>query len=106
VVEEFKDESFEIELYTPDIHCNTALVYKTFRQKLFDAPKGISSGQIEPTSFEGWETLSSKEVLSKVDAVMANDLYKASLIAYPKLLEAQPKEWYFSGSGSTFFRIK
>jgi len=97
VVEEFEDESFEIELYTPNIHCDTALVYKTFKRKLFD--------EIEPKSFEGWEKFSSKEVLNSVDAVMANDLYKASLIAYPELKKEQPKDWYFSGSGSTFFRI-
>jgi len=97
VVEEFEDESFEIELYTPNIHCDTALVYKTFKRELFD--------EIEPKSFEGWEKLSSKEVLNAVDAVMANDLYKASLIAYPELKKEQPKDWYFSGSGSTFFRI-
>ena len=98
IVEEFHDEKFGIELFTPKIHCNTALVYKTFKRELLD--------KIEATSFEGWEKLSSKEVLDKVSAVEANDLYKASLIAYPKLLEAQPKDWYFSGSGSTFFKIK
>lgn len=97
VVEAFEDDTFEIELYTPNIHCDTALVYKTFKRELFD--------EIEPTSFEGWEKLSSKEVLNAVDAVMANDLYKASLIAYPELKKEQPKDWYFSGSGSTFFRI-
>jgi len=99
IVEEFKgEEPFNIELYTPNIHCDTPLVYKTFKRELFDA--------IEPTSFEGWERLSSKEVLGKVDAVMANDLYKASLIAYPELKEVAKEGWYFSGSGSTFFRIK
>lgn len=98
IVEEFKEEKLDIELYTPNIHCNTALVYKTFKKELLN--------KIEPTTFEGWEKLSSKEVLSKVDAVMANDLYKASLIAYPELLEQQPAHWYFSGSGSTFFNIK
>jgi 4-diphosphocytidyl-2-C-methyl-D-erythritol kinase len=98
IVEPFEDEAFEIELFTPDIHCNTALVYKTFKKELFD--------EIEPTSFEAWKKLSSKEVLKQVNAVEANDLYKASLIAYPQLLEAQPKGWYFSGSGSTFFKIK
>jgi 4-diphosphocytidyl-2-C-methyl-D-erythritol kinase len=97
VVEAFEDETFEIELYTPNIHCDTALVYKTFKRELFD--------EIEPTTFEGWENLSSKEVLSQVNAVEANDLYKASLIAYPELEKEQPKGWYFSGSGSTFFRI-
>ncbi|CAA6822301.1 MAG: 4-diphosphocytidyl-2-C-methyl-D-erythritol kinase (EC [uncultured Sulfurovum sp.] len=98
VVEAFEDEAFEIELYTPNIHCDTALVYKTFKKELFD--------EIEPKSFEGWEKLSSKEILKNVDAVMANDLYKASLLAYPQLITEQPKGWYFSGSGSTFFNIK
>ena len=97
VVEEFEEEPFKIELYTPNIHCDTALVYKTFKRKLFEG--------IEPTSFEGWKTLSSKEVLDKIEAVEANDLYKASLIAYPQLKEVAKEGWYFSGSGSTFFRI-
>ncbi len=98
VVEEFKEEPLNIELYTPNIHCHTPLVYKTFKRELFD--------DIEPTSFEGWEELSSQEVLKQVDAVMANDLYKASLIAYPELEKEAKEDWYFSGSGSTFFRIK
>jgi len=98
VVEEFKEEGFNIELYTPDIHCDTPLVYKTFRQNLFD--------NIEPKMFEGWKYLSTKDVLSKVDAIEANDLYKASLIAYPQLKIVAKEGWYFSGSGSTFFRIK
>jgi 4-diphosphocytidyl-2-C-methyl-D-erythritol kinase len=99
VVEEFKNEEpFEVELYTPKIHCDTPLVYKTFKKELFD--------EIDLKSFEGWERLSSKEVLSKADAVEANDLYKASLIAYPELKDVAKDGWYFSGSGSTFFRLK
>ena len=98
IVKEFKEDAFEIELYTPDIHCDTPLVYKTFKRELFD--------DIEPTVFEGWERLSTKEVLSKVDAIEANDLYRASLIAYPQLKAIAKEDWYFSGSGSTFFKIK
>jgi 4-diphosphocytidyl-2-C-methyl-D-erythritol kinase len=41
----------------------------------------------------------------KVNAIEANDLYRASLIAYPELEEVARDGWYFSGSGSTFFRI-
>jgi 4-diphosphocytidyl-2-C-methyl-D-erythritol kinase len=103
IVEPFDDEAFEIELFMPDIHCDTPLVYRTFKKYLFD--------EIEPSSFEGWEKLTTKEVLSKVNALEANDLYRASHIAYPKLQmvfrhQAMTDEWYFSGSGSTFFRIK
>jgi 4-diphosphocytidyl-2-C-methyl-D-erythritol kinase len=98
IVEAFEDEALDIELYTPDIYCDTSLVYRTFKKELFD--------EIEPTSFLGWERLSTKEVLSKVDALEANDLYKASLIAYPKLADEAREGWYFSGSGSTFFKIR
>jgi 4-diphosphocytidyl-2-C-methyl-D-erythritol kinase len=98
VVEEFHDEPFEIELFMPKIHCDTPLVYKTFKKELLP--------HIEVEAFKGWENLSTQEVLSKVDAKEANDLYRASLIAYPELNEIAPKGWYFSGSGSTFFSIK
>ncbi len=97
IVEPFEDETFEIELFSPDIHCDTPLVYKTFKRELFD--------EIEPTVFQNWDRLTTPEVLSKVNAVEANDLYKASLIAYPELKDVAPDGWYFSGSGSTFFRI-
>jgi 4-diphosphocytidyl-2-C-methyl-D-erythritol kinase len=98
IVEPFEDEPFEIELFMPNIHCDTPLVYKTFKRELFDS--------IEATSFWGWEKLTTKEVLEEADAVMANDLYRASLIAYPQLKEMAKEGWYFSGSGSTFFRVK
>ncbi len=97
IVEPFDDASFEIELFTPDIHCDTPLVYKTFKRELLET--------IQPETFKHWDRLSTPEVLAQVDAKQANDLYRASLIAYPKLEKLAPKGWYFSGSGSTFFRI-
>jgi 4-diphosphocytidyl-2-C-methyl-D-erythritol kinase len=97
IVENFEEDALDIELYTPPIHCNTPLVYKTFKRDLLD--------KIDINSFLGWENLSTKEILSEVDGVEANDLYKASLIAYPELKEFAREGWYFSGSGSTFFRI-
>jgi len=97
IVEEYKEEPFNIELYTPNIHCNTALVYKTFKENLLK--------NIDISSFKGWDSLNSKDILANIDAVMANDLYKASLIAYPKLKDSKRDGWFFSGSGSTFFKI-
>ena len=95
IVEPFEDDPFEIELYTPNIHCDTPLVYKTFKQHLLK--------DIDLNSFKNWENMTTKKVLSKVDAIEANDLYKASLIAYPQLANKAKEGWYFSGSGSTFF---
>ena len=97
VVEPFEEEPLALELYTPDIACNTAVVYKTFKANLLE--------HIDLASFEVWEKLTSKELLEKItDPVMLNDLYAASLIAYPELKNVAKDGWLFSGSGSTYFR--
>jgi 4-diphosphocytidyl-2-C-methyl-D-erythritol kinase len=90
-----------LELFTPAIGCDTTEVYKTFKKHLLD--------EITPSSFTGWEKLDSRRLLETIaDPVVLNDLYAAALIAYPELGEVpQAKEgWFFSGSGSTFFKIK
>jgi len=72
-------------------------IVEEFEEEIFDS--------IDLKSFEGWQSLSTKEVLSKVTPIEANDLYRASLIAYPNLKDVARDGWYFSGSGSTFFKI-
>ncbi|QOR61578.1 4-(cytidine 5'-diphospho)-2-C-methyl-D-erythritol kinase [Sulfurovum sp. ST-21] len=99
LVEAFEEETLPLELFTPDIGCDTALVYKTFKQHLLN--------DITLCSFTGWEKYRSKDLLELIaDPVMLNDLYAAALIAYPELKKRAPESWFFSGSGSTFFRIK
>jgi len=99
LVEAFEEETLPLELFTPDIGCDTALVYKTFKQHLLN--------DITLYSFTGWEKYKSKDILELIaDPVMLNDLYAAALIAYPELKKRAPKSWFFSGSGSTFFRIQ
>ncbi|MBD3791876.1 MAG: 4-(cytidine 5'-diphospho)-2-C-methyl-D-erythritol kinase [Campylobacterales bacterium] len=101
IVEPFEEETLQLELFTPAIGCDTTEVYKTFKKHLLD--------KITPCSFTGWEKLDSRRLLETIaDPVILNDLYAAALIAYPELGEVpQAKEgWFFSGSGSTFFKIK
>ncbi|MGC9352032.1 MAG: 4-(cytidine 5'-diphospho)-2-C-methyl-D-erythritol kinase [Sulfurovum sp.] len=101
IVEPFEEETLQLELFTPAIGCDTTEVYKTFKKHLLE--------DITPCSFTGWEKLDSRTLLETIaDPVILNDLYAAALIAYPELGEVpQAKEgWFFSGSGSTFFRIK
>ncbi len=99
VVKPFDETPLDLELYTPDIGCDTAVVYKTFKQHLLS--------DINLCSFIGWEKLDSKTLLEMIaDPIILNDLYASSLIAYPRLKEIAPKGWFFSGSGSTFFRMK
>jgi 4-diphosphocytidyl-2-C-methyl-D-erythritol kinase len=98
VVEEFKEEPLALEVYTPKINCDTSVVYKTFKSALLDA--------ISLASFIGWDRLDSKTLLGLIkDPIMLNDLYSASLIAYPSLKEERDEGWFFSGSGSSFFKV-
>jgi 4-diphosphocytidyl-2-C-methyl-D-erythritol kinase len=97
VVEPFDEEPLALELFTPNIGCDTRLVYQTFKKYLL---KHISVG-----SFLGWEKMDSKTLLEMIDdPIILNDLYAAARIAYPELKDVAKKGWLFSGSGSTFFK--
>ena len=99
VVEKFEEEPLALEIYTPDINCDTSVVYKTFKNELLD--------NITLCSFMGWDRLNSRTILDIIaDPVILNDLYHASLLAYPSLKEEAQEGWFFSGSGSSFFRLK
>lgn len=98
-VEPFDEAPLSIELYTPEIGCDTTLVYKTFKKELL---KNISV-----CSFFGWDNIDSRTLLETTsDPIILNDLYAAARIAYPELKTIAPEGWFFSGSGSTFFRLK
>jgi len=98
IVEPFEEEPLSLELYTPAIGCDTTVVYKTFKQHLLN--------DITLCSFLGWDRLDSKTLLEMIaDPIILNDLYAAALIAYPELQEIAKEGWYFSGSGSTFFKL-
>lgn len=98
IVEAFEEAPLALELYTPNIGCDTTVVYKTFKKYLLQ--------HISLASFFGWERLDSKTLLNLIpDPIALNDLYPAALIAYPELEELDREGWFFSGSGSTFFRL-
>jgi 4-diphosphocytidyl-2-C-methyl-D-erythritol kinase len=98
IVEEFKEAPLTIKIDTPKIQCDTSLVYKTFKSELLSS--------ISLASFIGWESIDSPTLLHPVqNPILLNDLYKASLITYPQLKEHQKEGWFFSGSGSSFFKI-
>jgi len=98
IVEPFEEEALTFELYTPNIGCDTAIVYKTFKEHLLE--------NITLCSFMGWETLNSRTILETIaDPLLLNDLYAAALLEYPALKNLNSHEWFFSGSGSTFFKL-
>ena len=97
MVEYFDETLLDIEVFTPPIECDTALVYQTYREHFLHKE--------EREDILAMRNKHSDELLNAYSKEELNDLYAASLKVYPAL-EAYAKEgWFFSGSGSSFFRI-
>ena len=97
IVEPFEEEPLKLELFTPDIRYDTTVICKTFKQELLS--------NISLSSFAGWDELDSKSILNRIsDPAKLNDLYAASLVAYPDLKKEAREGWFFSGS--TFFKLR
>lgn len=96
IVERFDEPLLDMEITTPELQISTPAVYRYYRKHLF-AP-------ITPEEAARYEATPSKEILASVNSKEANDLYNAALGCYPELKEKDG--WFFSGSGSSFFRLR
>lgn len=98
IVEKFDEEILDIEVITPDIKCNTKEIFEVFREKFYK--------EITKKDKEKLFSLKSKQILEILDINQANDLYEASKELYGQLKNYENKNFYFSGSGSSFFKVK
>ncbi len=95
IISPFEEQIPEVELFTPQIHCDTAAVYRTFRESF--------SAKIDSEAAKEWLKIPSDELMDSLEPEEANDLYPAALLRYPQLKEYARTGRFFSGSGSTFF---
>ena len=98
IVEEFNEEVLEIETFTPDVKISTPKVYQVYRSDFF-AP-------IDAKEADRFKNAKSIDILKYTDAYSANDLFKPALQEYKELKRYFKNGWHFSGSGSSFFRLK
>lgn len=96
VVEEFKEEPLTFEVFTPDLQISTPKVYTSYREHFFAPIDGFEADKLKKTL--------SKDILKTMSADAANDLFKPALHEYSELKNHYKHGWYFSGSGSSFFR--
>lgn len=103
-LESMQEDVLECEIYTPNLFCDTKRVYKAFADSIRDKSRQYSL----PTT--RWFCMESKEILeSQPDVAEPNDLFESACVCYPSLKDVAKelgKGWYFSGSGSSFFRLK
>ena len=97
VVRKFEEELLNIDTITPNIKCNTGEIFKIFREKFYK--------QISKEESNRLLNMKSIDILEKFSINDTNDLYEPSLSLYPQLSEYAKENWYFSGSGSSFFKV-
>lgn len=97
IVEKFDEESLDIETITPKIMCDTGEIFGLFRKNYYK--------QISTEDAKTLLSMKSIDVLNKFNIKEANDLYEPAIEAKPQLEEYENDTWFFSGSGSSFFKI-
>lgn len=100
IVEEFKEEPFDIEVWTPKIQCDTKAVFTEFRNNYYK--------EITQEEANKLKQMKSKDILNHLTPQEANDLYAPALKLYPQLTtyDSPLTTSHFSGSGSSFFKVK
>lgn len=96
IVERYNESLIDFEVVTPEIQVSTPDVYRYYREHLYAPITQEDALRLESTP--------SRDILASMSPKEANDLYPSALGYYPELIEKEG--WFFSGSGSSFFRIK
>ncbi len=101
IVEKFDEEILDIEVYTPNTKCDTQAVFNSFRTKFY---KQITNEE-KVTLFN----MKSMDIFRNYKIDEANDLYEPAIDINQELQKVTQqknfKNYFFSGSGSSFFKI-
>ena len=96
IVEQFDENLINLEITTPKIICDTGKIFTTFREKYYN-----ETSQKEADILF---SMKSSDILRNYSKEYLNDLYLPARDINLDL--TMPDGWFFSGSGSSFFRIK
>jgi len=97
IVELFEEPLLNIETTTPKIEISTPKVYTAFRETFY---KELSEEEAQQL-----KNMPSVEVLKHYSPQKANDLFEPALSLYKNLHKHHQEGWYFSGSGSSYFKV-
>jgi len=98
LVEKFDEACLPIQTLTPKIEISTPEVYQSFRENFYK--------ELSPDEYGRLSLMPSKEILQNYTISEANDLFEPALHLHSELKKSYQKGWFFSGSGSSFFRLK
>jgi len=98
VVEKFDEELLRLEVYTPKVEISTPKVYNSYREHFFAPIDGFEVKKLKK--------MNSQDILKTMSAKEANDLFAPALKEYKELEQHYKDGYYFSGSGSSFFKVR
>ncbi|MEA1918728.1 MAG: 4-(cytidine 5'-diphospho)-2-C-methyl-D-erythritol kinase [Campylobacterota bacterium] len=98
IVKAFDEEPIAFDIITPDIEISTPAVYQEYRKNFFNPIDALTCKQLEKES--------SRCVLARMSLIEANDLYQPARALYPELALHVKENYFFSGSGSSFFILR
>lgn len=98
IVKPYDEEPLNLQITTPDIEISTPAVYQVFSESFY---KELTDAEADKLA-----SMDSKTVLQQYNVDSANDLFEPAITLYPELKKHFRHGWFFSGSGSSFFRIK
>lgn len=98
IIESYEEILPKFELAFPPIPCDTAAVYRCYAASHYHPLSSAETGH--------WFSTSSRDHLHNATVAELNDLFAPAVDLHPELQDYAKDGWFFSGSGSTFFRMK
>ena len=98
IVEEFNEKLLNIEIFTSNVQCSTKKIFELFRAKFYK--------EVLAKDEEFLLKSKSKDILAQFDKKYLNDLYSPAVEEYKELEKYSNDTLFFSGSGSSFFKIR
>jgi 4-diphosphocytidyl-2-C-methyl-D-erythritol kinase len=93
IVTPYDEKPIEVEIGVPPVECSTPEVFKMYKEKYFNPQKS------------NFDEIPTKELLENKTPEELNDLLRPALARYSELFKYKDFG-YFSGSGSSFFKVK
>ena len=97
-VKQFNEEIPKFQIITPNIKCDTSVIFQRLRDGKFYC-------KIQKNEIDKLLKTKSIDILNTLSITEANDLYKPALYCNNKLQKYAKDNWFFSGSGSSFFKL-
>jgi 4-diphosphocytidyl-2-C-methyl-D-erythritol kinase len=97
IVKKYDEPILNIEIITPKIKCDTGDIFKEFRDNFYT--------EIIKEESKELLNMNSLDIVKKLSINEANDLYLPAKKCNNNLQNYAKKDWFFSGSGSSFFKL-